>query len=178
MKKLKESVLAEGEVTGHAHRLPENVQVFESDAGERSFSVQTEVPLSHEEHGCILIPPGDYVSDKVVEYDPLCRAGKKSCRLTRRERIYQKYGGRCAYSGTPLEPDWQIDHVEPVQRFWDGRIAAKSRDCEENMVPCQRAINNYKWSYPLEYFRLVLLGKLHFRLRKYPYSGKGGERRK
>jgi len=98
--------------------------------------------------------------------------------MTRRERIYQKYGGKCAYSGTPLESDWQIDHIEPVQRFWDGKIAAKSRDCEDNMVPCQRAINNYKWAYPLEYFRLVLLGKLHFRLRKYPYSGKGGERRK
>ena len=77
MKKLKESVLAEGEVTGHAHRLPENVEVFESDAGERSFSVQTEVPLSHEEHGCILIPPGDYVSDKVVEYDHFAEQARR-----------------------------------------------------------------------------------------------------
>lgn len=51
-------------------------------------------------------------------------------------------------------------------------------DEENNMVPCQRAINNYKWRYSLLYFRITLLGKLHLRLKKYPYSGNGGERRR
>jgi hypothetical protein len=28
-----------------------------------------------------------------------------------RDLIYQKFDGRCAYSGTTLEPDWQIDQI-------------------------------------------------------------------
>lgn len=34
--------------------------------------------------------------------------------MNKRERIYNKFGGLCAYSGTPLEDDWQIDHICPV----------------------------------------------------------------
>lgn len=98
--------------------------------------------------------------------------------MNKRQRIFNKFGGKCAYSGTPLEPDWQIDHIEPVIRVWRGGKYMPFNDVEDNMVPCQRAINNYKWSYSLLYFRITLLGKLHFRLAKYPYSGKGEELRK
>ena len=97
--------------------------------------------------------------------------------MTKREIIFNKFGGRCAYSGTPLEPDWQIDHIEPVIRV-KNKMYMEINDEENNMVPCQRAINNYKWRYSLLYFRITLLGKLHIRLKKYPYSGAGGERRK
>ena len=31
--------------------------------------------------------------------------------MTKRERIFKKYDGLCAYTGKPLEKDWQIDHV-------------------------------------------------------------------
>jgi len=77
MKKLNESVLAEGEVTGHAHRLPSTVDVFEADNGEREFCTETAIPLTHEEHGEITIPPGDYSSDKVVEYDHFSEQARK-----------------------------------------------------------------------------------------------------
>lgn len=33
-----------------------------------------------------------------------------------RELIKQKFGGKCAYSGTELEPDWQVEHIKPVVR--------------------------------------------------------------
>jgi len=33
-----------------------------------------------------------------------------------RELIKMKFGGKCAYSGTELEPDWQIEHIKPVVR--------------------------------------------------------------
>lgn len=98
--------------------------------------------------------------------------------MTRRERIFNKFNGLCAYSGTPLEPDWQIDHIEPVYRYRNGQKMIPDNDTEDNMVPCQRAINNYKGSYTLFYFRVNLLMMLHLRLNKYPRHGKGGELRK
>lgn len=69
MKKLSESILAEGEVTGHAHRLPSDVAVYENDDGEREFSTKKSVAVTHEEHHPVQIPTGKYVSDKVLEYN-------------------------------------------------------------------------------------------------------------
>jgi hypothetical protein len=94
--------------------------------------------------------------------------------MTKRQRIFNKFNGLCAYSGTPLEDDWQIDHLHPVVRHpLTGKMQRPERDTEANLVPCQRAINNYKHAVPLEDFRTWLLGKLHERLPKYPKSGAG-----
>lgn len=80
-----------------------------------------------------------------------------------------KYGGKCAYSGTELESDWQIEHIRPVVRNWfDGTMNFKNDDCLENMVPVQKLINHYKHSLSLEEFRTWLLGGLHNRLKKLP----------
>lgn len=65
MKKLDKRVLAEGEVTGHAHRV--EVDVFEDEQGLRHFQGRT--PLTHEEHKRIEIPSGKWVSGRVREYD-------------------------------------------------------------------------------------------------------------
>ena len=93
--------------------------------------------------------------------------------MTKRERIKMKYGGLCAYSGTPLEDDWQIDHIEPIRRdWWQNSMVHRERDNEDNMVPCQRIINHYKHNYTLEDFRTWLLGGLHDRLRKLPKNTK------
>ena len=64
-KKLDTRVLAEGEVTGHAHRV--GVDVYEADDGVREFSGATTV--THEEHGPITLPADDYYADRVVETD-------------------------------------------------------------------------------------------------------------
>jgi len=34
-----------------------------------------------------------------------------------REIIFNKYGGRCAYCGCPLEKGWHVDEIEPVRRY-------------------------------------------------------------
>lgn len=81
-----------------------------------------------------------------------------------REEVYNKYGGRCAYSGTPLKDDWQIDHIIPVSDCGSPEI--------ENLLPVQRILNHYKRAYPLELFRTWLLGELHLRLRKLPKNPK------
>ena len=34
-------------------------------------------------------------------------------------QIWQKYGGRCAYCGEPIEyKDMQVDHIKPIFRGW------------------------------------------------------------
>lgn len=89
--------------------------------------------------------------------------------MTKRERIYNKFGGMCAYSGTPLECDWQIEHIKPVVRNWfNGDMVFPEDDNEDNMVPVQKLINHYKHSISLYEFRTWLLGGLHERLKKLP----------
>ena len=62
-------VLADGETTGHAHRLLKT-EVLEREDGVREFEVGKEGDtLSHEEHGKIEVKPGQYESGKVIEYD-------------------------------------------------------------------------------------------------------------
>src|SRR5690554_1535143 len=96
--------------------------------------------------------------------------------MTKRQRIYSKFNGLCAYSGTPLEDDWQIDHVEPIRRnWWDGTCEHPERETEDNLVPCQRAINKYKSSNPLETFRNFQLGRMHERMKKLPKNPKSEE---
>jgi hypothetical protein len=86
-----------------------------------------------------------------------------------RETIKNKFGGRCAYSGTVLEDDWQVDHVDPLVRCQFTNVARfPNAHNLENMVPCQRTINNYKGATPLGAFRNWLLGDLHKRLKKLP----------
>ena len=70
-----------------------------------------------------------------------------------RLRIYNKYDGLCAYSGSPLDEDWQIDHVFPVRfkHFLKSEVMKSIYKIElvdinqfENLVPCQKIINHYK----------------------------------
>lgn len=93
--------------------------------------------------------------------------------MTKRERIFQKFGGLCAYSGTPLESDWQIEHIEPVERHpFTGIMFKPENNKEENLVPVQKIINHYKHSIDLETYRTWLLGGLHDRLKKLPKKTK------
>ncbi|MCK9164032.1 MAG: hypothetical protein M0O93_06775 [Bacteroidales bacterium] len=86
---------------------------------------------------------------------------------TKKERIYQKYDGKCVYSGTPLEKDWQIDHVQPIRRNIDGSCLNPINDTEINLVPTQKLINHYKGSMTLQEFR-ERLNNLHLVLIKLP----------
>ena len=64
-------VLAEGEVTGHAHRLLDDadVEVYEHE-GTLFLRVGARgAPISHEEHGQAVIAPGEYRVGRVQEYD-------------------------------------------------------------------------------------------------------------
>lgn len=94
----------------------------------------------------------------------------------KREILFNKYEGKCAYCGEDLHKGWHADHIEPVLRRtrWkrgkDGRLIWKNgkpvtelvgmnrpeNDVIENMNPSCRACNLYKSSYPLEMWRKVI----------------------
>ena len=59
-KKKKDSVLAEGEATGHSHRVEGEAELLE--LGERLFLrvLGGDVRVVHEEHAPQIIPPGNY----------------------------------------------------------------------------------------------------------------------
>ena len=88
--------------------------------------------------------------------------------MTKRDIIFSKFNGLCAYSGTPLEPDWQADHVNPIRRNRDGSKMFPEDDNDDNLVPCQKLINHYKNNLYLEEFRTWYLGNLHLTLQKLP----------
>jgi len=91
----------------------------------------------------------------------------------KREEIKQKFNGLCAYSGTPLEDDWQVEHVKPIVRNWfDGTSMFPDAHRDENLVPVQKIINHYKGSLDLETFKSWYLCGLHKRLAKLPKNPK------
>jgi hypothetical protein len=66
-------VLAEGEATGHAHRIPSrSASLYRDESDVRFLRVMGPAPvaLTHEEHKAVSIPPGDYRIAIHTEYVP------------------------------------------------------------------------------------------------------------
>jgi hypothetical protein len=84
-----------------------------------------------------------------------------------REVVRLKFGGKCAYTGTALKDDWQVDHIKP-------KINYRGVNCDdiENLFPAQRIVNHYKGALPLDVFRNWFLGGLSDRLKKLPKNPK------
>jgi len=86
-----------------------------------------------------------------------------------REVIRLKLDGKCAYTGTPLKDDWQIDHVVPILRTgWKNDALREYEHRLDNMIPVQKIVNHYKGALNLEDFRNWYLAGLHERLGKLP----------
>ena len=96
-----------------------------------------------------------------------------------REIIKQKFGGKCAYTGTELKDDWQVDHVEPlIRNWWTNTVMFEDNHKLDNMFPVQKIVNHYKGSLDLETFRNWYLGGLHERLKKLAKNPKVEKSRK
>ena len=65
----KSNVIAEGEITGHCHRLDENSDVFVGPTGDLYFEAKKDSDLVHDEHDTITIPEGTYKVIRQREYD-------------------------------------------------------------------------------------------------------------
>jgi 5-methylcytosine-specific restriction endonuclease McrA len=90
-----------------------------------------------------------------------------------RETIKNKFGGKCAYTGTDLKEDWQVEHIVPlIRNWWTNTAMFPDAHKLDNMVPVQKIVNHYKGSLDLETFRTWFLGKLHERLKKVPKNPK------
>lgn len=66
-------VLAEGEITGHAHRIPSRAaSLYRSESDARFMRVMGPAPvaLQHEEHTAVELPPGSYQVVIHHEYQP------------------------------------------------------------------------------------------------------------
>jgi len=63
-------VLAEGEVTGHAHAIRAAGAILLADRDDRYLRVAAPVTLDHEEHGAIEVAPGTYRVVIQREYVP------------------------------------------------------------------------------------------------------------
>lgn len=72
-----------------------------------------------------------------------------------RALLKAKFDGKCAYTGTDLLTNWQVDHVEAVRRNWWINNSAMFEENHkiENMLPSQAIVNHYKHSMGLEEFR-------------------------
>lgn len=68
-------VLAEGEATGHAHVIRDDVAVLEWENG---MFVESAKPFTvyHEEHNPITVPAGKWWIDRVREYDHFAREAR------------------------------------------------------------------------------------------------------
>lgn len=71
-KKLSHLTLAEGEVTGHSHRISSgDAELYEQD-GTLYLKVLSETAnLTHEEHKPVKIPQGNWVVSIQREYEPM-----------------------------------------------------------------------------------------------------------
>ena len=77
--------------------------------------------------------------------------------MTKREIIYNKFGGKCAYCGCGLQKYWHIDHLLPVVRCPHSKVEAyPERNNLSNMMPSCPSCNNYKHSFTLDEFRRLI----------------------
>lgn len=67
-------ILAYGEVTGHAHVVQGEAELFTTgdiaELEDRFLRVEQEAKLVHDEHDAITLPPGNYVVRRQREYAP------------------------------------------------------------------------------------------------------------
>ena len=69
----------------------------------------------------------------------------------KRKKIYQKFGGRCAYCGH-LPPGLTLDHIKPVSKGGTWRL--------ENLYPACYDCNKAKSSLSIEQFREAINSNL------------------
>ena len=105
--------------------------------------------------------------------------------MKKRIVVYQKYNGLCAYSGKPLDSDWQIDHmVSKMKHEYNSRILCpdvetlkermKQVNHIDNLMPVLKIVNHYKRGFDLDGFR-TYMNNFHVRLSKLPKNPKSAK---
>lgn len=73
----------------------------------------------------------------------------------KRQKIFDKSGGKCWYCGCELPKRWQVDHFHPVIRV-NGKPLYPELDIQQNLVPSCAPCNNFKSSSSIEGFRWTI----------------------
>lgn len=94
-----------------------------------------------------------------------------------RQKVFDKYGGKCSYCGCELQKGWHVDEIEPIRRFekyvkdetgnriydsiknkWvtESAMVHPERFCLENQNPACASCNINKHSDSLEGFRQAI----------------------
>jgi predicted RNA-binding Zn-ribbon protein involved in translation (DUF1610 family) len=86
-----------------------------------------------------------------------------------RQKVWEKYQGRCAYCGKEIKyEEMQVDHAIPFAGEWYGRNTEKVRQMIDdnsindfsNLMPACRACNFYKGGGDIESLRYSVLNQL------------------
>jgi len=76
---------------------------------------------------------------------------KKNCD-NKKEKIFNKYGGHCAYCGIVLDKSiFTVDHIKP-------KYLGGSNDID-NLNPCCRRCNSWKKTFSIEEFRQEIIAQ-------------------
>lgn len=95
--------------------------------------------------------------------------------MTKRETIFNKYDGKCAYCGCSIKINrnapgdqqvMQVDHLKPIMRNWDHLTEDEIQEREhiDNLVPSCHTCNNFKSMDDLERFRAHLQDQIRVEL--------------
>lgn len=93
----------------------------------------------------------------------------KSISKKKRELVYKKYNGHCAYCGCEIEyKDMQVDHLKSVylNNDYTQDMTEEEMYSFENLMPACRQCNFYKSTFPLETFRKRLTETIMKNLQK------------
>lgn len=78
MKKLDHKRLAEGEATGHFHAATApDATLYGNDDVPEYLDAPSGTDVTHQEHGTVTLPPGEYDRSIVREYDPFEQAARE-----------------------------------------------------------------------------------------------------
>ena len=76
--------------------------------------------------------------------------------MTKREKVYQKFGGKCSYCGCELNGKFHIDHINPIRRNSDGSVLNPENENIENLNPACPSCNIMKHQQSIEQFREMI----------------------
>lgn len=89
----------------------------------------------------------------------------------KRNKVYEKYEGRCAYTGKYLDAEWTVDHMNPIALRNRRNKQFVPLNAIDNLMPACLIVNQYKRDMDLEQFRKQMqrFHKLLQGLPKHPY---------
>ena len=78
---------------------------------------------------------------------------KQRLKMTKREIVYDKFNGRCAYCGCELKAGFHIDHIDPIRRNSDGSCLNPQNKSLSNIpeVPHEILRTGGAWLYPFAF---------------------------